>query len=226
MENKNNGIPFFKLLYKNALLIVLITILCTLLATAYNIAFVKPEHSASRTAILRTSVEASNKTNAASNNAALGKRYMPLVESYIKSSKWMSLANEEYNKDGYKGEIIAEKITISYNEDSLIFLITYKSHSKEDAMQKLDVVYKVLEENVNILDEAEVRKTDRWVATSEDSGLTKYVLIGAVLGAFLSVMVVLVIYALDNTVRSKAEIEELTGVSVISVIDKTKHVKK
>lgn len=226
MENNNKGVPFFKLLYKNVLLIVLITVLCTLLATAYNIAFVKPEHTASCTAILRTSV--GDSTNAASNNAALGKRFMPLVESFIKSPKWISLANEEYNKDGYKGEISADNIAINYNEDSLIFSLTYKSHSKDDAMKKLDVVYRVLENNIEILDakEVKVKKTDRWVATSVDSGLTKAVLIGAVIGVVLSVMTVLIIYALDNTVRSKAEIEELTGVGVIAFIEKTKPQKK
>ena len=222
MENNNKGVPFFKLLYKNALLIVLITVLCTLLATAYNIAFVKPKYTASCTAILCTSIESSNKTNAASNNAALGKRYMPLVESYVKSSKWIGLANDEYGSK----EISANNIGIEYDEDSLIFSITYTSSSKKDAEAKLEVVYKVLEENINILDEAEVKKTDRDFTTTSDSGLTKAILIGAVVGVVVSVMTVLIIYALDNTVRSKAEMEELTGVGVIAFIEKTKSQKK
>ena len=64
------------------------------------------------------------------------------------------------------------------------------------------------------------------IHTQRDSDVTKteyytnYTVIGLVSGLVISMVIVFLIYALDNTVRSKSEFEEMTGMSVVAFIDK------
>lgn len=216
--------PFLKLLYRKLVLVILVTVLLALMGLGYAIYKVKPVYTVSRSFILCMSLSDSQSE---STNASLGKIYMPQIESVIKSPSVMQEANELY-KERYGdagGTVSASSIKISYGNDSLIFSFSYSDYDSKVAEQKLGTVYDVvqssLKENIRA-DVVKIVSTNNKVSESVNSGRTKYVVSGALIGAVLSVFIVFVIYVLDNTVKDKKEFEELTGVSVVAYIDKSK----
>ena len=55
---------------------------------------------------------------------------------------------------------------------------------------------------------------------SENNGLSSYILIGVIAGVVLSVVVVLIKGAFDNTVHDKDELEDITGSNMLACIEK------
>ena len=141
VENEKS-FPFFKILLKNLLLIILTTILCSLLFLGYSVMKVPPTYTASRSLILRTEIESGSSQSQTANQATLAKRYLPTVEKLIKSPELLDEANYNFSKK-YVGstEILSKgAISVSYGEKSLIFSISYTDLSKEVAMNKLEVL--------------------------------------------------------------------------------------
>lgn len=253
MENNNvreqRGIPFFKLIYKNLLLIVLITVLATLLGLGYGVISVKPTYTVDRSVILYTEINTNGSSSNNSNNLQVGKLYVSQVEYYITSSEYVSRANEilkekyksnptkykdvKFNAD--KNPIRTGAIKVSYNEQSVIFKIAYKDADKYVAAEKLDAIYQAANEkltssmnamNVKLIDTDDIdMQTYKGLGLSVDNGFAKCIIFGALIGLGVAIIIVLLKYALDNTVRDKAEIEEMTGVNVIAYIQKEKNKK-
>ena len=63
------------------------------------------------------------------------------------------------------------------------------------------------------------------VSVSPDMSARKVIIIAAVLGLALSLLVVYIMYLTDNTVKSKEQLEEMSGTNVIAYIDNVEEVK-
>ena len=230
MANGNFGstersVPFFRIVSKNLLLIALITILCTLIGAMYGILFVKPQYTASHSIILRTTVADTSVGNNTTNNASLGKIYIPMIEEHINSPEFLSEANKIYRKDHKTGRISSGAISIQYNENSLIFTMSYTDASKKVATDKLQAVYLAANEKLSEYIKAEnvsLLQTNNNPSVSVNDGFMKTIIFGLLIGVVLSVIIVIVKYVLDNTIHDKQEFEEITGTSVIAYIDKVK----
>ena len=232
MENNANNqksFPFFRLLKANVLLIVLITALITLLSVLYNFLFVKPIYTVSRSVILRTELVG---TTDESTNAALAELVIVQMEHHFTSSDYVSKANAKFKEQNpdVKSSINGGSISIIYNEESLIFKIAYSDLDKDLAAKKLIAIYDVnseyFEEEFDFTVELiptdnSVNDNSRFLVSVSNSTM-KYILLGLGLGIVTSIAVVLIKNALDNTVKDTAELEELTGVSVIAAIHKQK----
>ena len=201
--------PFFKILLKNALLIILTTILCALIGLGYCVMKVPPTYTASCSLILRTEI------------------------GLIKSPGLLLEADDNYAKK-YEGEeqsLSKGAISVNYGEKSLIFSITYTDLSRELAEKKLNVLIdtfstsKIVSSGI-MADNVKFIRTQKDVDVVSNTSYVKYTIIGAVAGVVISVIATLIVYALDNTVRDKKEFEELTGVSVVAYINKERTKKK
>ena len=234
MENNvqnQKSFPFLRLLRANALLIVLITALITMLSVLYNFLFVKPVYTVSRSVILRTELVG---TTDESTNAALAELVIVQMEHHFTSSDYVDRANAKFKEQNpdVKSSINASSISIIYNEDSLIFKIAYSDLDKDLAAKKLIAIYDVNQEYFEeefaftvelIPTDNSVNDNSRFLVSVSNQTL-KYVLLGLGIGIVIAIAVVLIKNALDNTVRDTAELEELTGVSVIAAINKQKEV--
>lgn len=225
--------PFFKILLKNALLIILTTILCALIGLGYCVMKVPPTYTASCSLILRTEIGSSSSQSQTANQATLAKRYLPTVEKLIKSPGLLLEADDNYAKK-YEGEeqsLSKGAISVNYGEKSLIFSITYTDLSRELAEKKLNVLIdtfstsKIVSSGI-MADNVKFIRTQKDVDVVSNTSYVKYTIIGAVAGVVISVIATLIVYALDNTVRDKKEFEELTGVSVVAYINKERTKKK
>ncbi len=229
VQNQRN-FPFLRLLRQNALLMVLITVLITLFSVLYNFLYVKPVYTVSRSVILRTELGNSEEAT----NAALAELVIVQMDQHFTSSDYVSKANakfKELNPD-IKSSINSGSISIIYNEDSLIFKIAYSDFDKDLAAKKLVAIYAVNDEyfeekldfDVELISTDNSENDNSRFLVSVSNQTLKYVLLGLGIGLVIAIAVVLIKNALDNTVRDTAELEELTGVSVIAAINKQKEV--
>ncbi|MBE7061049.1 MAG: hypothetical protein E7382_00765 [Clostridiales bacterium] len=223
VENKveQKGLPLLKLIRKNLFLIILITVLCTLLSSAYSIAFVKPTYTATSSVILRMSSDANN--NQTENDTSLAQRYLPTIADIVVSPAVIKKANEKYLDKSDK--ISAGAITVAHGERSLIFTISYTDVSPEKAEEKVKIVIETASEHMEggVLSVKNVTliPTDNNIEAVEKSGAFTYVILGFAVGVVISLVVVVLKYALDNTVTEKKEFEEMTDIGVIAMIEKT-----
>ena len=104
-----SSVPILHLLYKNLLLIVMITVLCALLGLGYGLLKVKPVYTATRTVIFRASVEEGS-SSTTTTNVSLAQKYLPTVESLIKSPDMVKKANLKYATDVLK---ITDEVNVS-----------------------------------------------------------------------------------------------------------------
>ena len=221
-----NPVSFLRVLYKNLILIVLITVFFSGCGILYSMLKVKPVYTASRSVILRTSVETNNRDDvSAMYNADLAKIYLPDVEKALKGYNTTTRATEIYQNEtsSSKGSLSAGAVSVKYGVDSLIFKISYSDKDFETAERKLDALIKAADERLGDVIRAEkvgLIPIQEYADESSSSSARKFIILGVLVGLIISFGIVLVKYALDNTIKSKNEYEYLTGVSVIAVIDK------
>ena len=114
MEDKTTNIVhedsmtgFLRLLYKNIIWMVIITILCASLAIGYSMLTVKPTYTANRSVILRRAVgkedteldTVTRNPNTATNNATLAKIYLYDVAETITSPVMIEKANQTFGEE-------------------------------------------------------------------------------------------------------------------------------
>ncbi|MBQ8427539.1 MAG: hypothetical protein IJX16_07275 [Clostridia bacterium] len=220
-SSTNNPASFLRVLYKNTILIILITILCGLCGVLYSITNVKPVYTASRSVILRTSVSTYDSTTTVQGSVTLAKMYLPDVEKAMKTPNVISLASEKYGVEN--GKLSASRVSVKYGTDSLIFKVSYKAGSAEEAKGKLAALIEAASVSLPDLIEADdvsLINVQNDANVTVSSAFNKYIIYGVFLGILISIGIVVIRYAMDNTVKSKTEYEYITGVSVIAVIDK------
>ncbi len=223
--NTQQQMPLFRLIIKNALFIFLVTVLCALLALGYCALKVKPTYTVSKSVILRTNMDGND--SASQTEASLAKLYLPVVSSLVRSPSIIEKANSNYSKEG--GRIYSGGVGMSYNERSLIFSLSYTDVSQVAAEEKLDAVIKAAKSELYLYIEADnVTLTDTQSSFDVvlNNSYMKYTIIGAFGGLAISLVIVLILYVLDNTVKDKQEFEEMTGIDVIAYIDKDKKGKR
>lgn len=227
-------IPFFRLLVKNLLLEILITILCALVAFGISIYTDKTYYTVNQSVMLRTSIQSGLGQASQSSNASHGKLYMPMVEDSITNPEAIKAANALYQEryPDASDTIESKDIEVTYKDNSLIFNISYTDLSEEKAKEKLSVVFEVANEQLrnDIKGEVKLILTDgvdedggvRYYSIVTSDGTLENTLLGAAIGVALAVLIVLLKHVTDNTVKDKEEFEALTGVSVISYVEKDK----
>lgn len=238
MENKNVKIeetkdfPFFKIISRNLLLIIIITIIGLLAGTGLAYMRSKPTYTASIRVMFVAKYSVSTET--AGNDMLLAKIYLPNAVDNIKSPLFVDSANEKYQGEG---KISSGAISSAYTGDSLIFTLSYTDSTPELAEAKLQVVIDSASENlarpeVTVAKDASLERVENRVTTKMNVSSYKYALIGAVTGCILAISYVLIKNSLDNTMKDKDELEKITGsillatIEDIEVVDKRREHKK
>ncbi len=231
VEQNRPAINVFALLYRKIWIIILATVLCALIALGFNVAFVKPVYTASETVLLVTNVSNSTGTYDPKTDASLAQLYLPETAQLIKSSYYIDRANEIYaaaHPNAPEKAVKASGVNVSYGEDIMIFTISYSDTSAKGALEKLKAVVASAQENL-CKDEVGVHASEVALKTTQHPDTQNvsvsnrrmlFLVIGALLGALGSVAVILFVNAIDNTVKTKEDVEELTGASVVAFIDK------
>lgn len=219
VENQEEKVfPFWQILYKNLLLIIIITVICGALGTAAGFVYAKPVYTASSNIMLKVTFD--NGSNNAINNNTLSKRTLPTVADTISSPDIINAARKLHDDDG----IYAKNISVEYDSNSLIFSIGYVDDNETDAKLRLaDIITAVKTEfkdrHSTTFTDIEFVETQSEYKITITNKLAMYIVIGFVGGAVAGVIVAILVFVLDNKVKDCRELEELTDSSVIAVIE-------
>lgn len=232
MENQNKSgasrslLDIVVLLYSKLWIIILSVVLCALLGMALKLVRVKPTYVASKSVMLMTEISADTTSNQGTTNASLAKLHLGNAVSLMKSPAYMEYANNVYyNEYGEYGYINAGAISANYGEKVLIFTISYSDATPEGAKKKLEAVIKSAQDNLGdeqiglTVSGVQLKPTQNEINVSVTNNFTVWIVVGGMLGLLGSVGLILLFNALDNTIKSKEELEEITGAGVIAYID-------
>ncbi|MBE5737012.1 MAG: hypothetical protein E7348_01275 [Clostridiales bacterium] len=139
--------------------------------------------------------------------------------------------NPEHNGMAYK--IAPSNIDTAFveheNSTSIVFDVSYTDKNQEDAKEKVSILLCACIEEVKIEDSkgekvyftADVNLKNNGIDSVEkDISTLSIVFVSGVMGVLLAVLVLYVLILLDNSIRSKEELEAIVGASMLATIQK------
>ncbi len=214
--------PLWKILYNSMVMIIAFAIVGAILGFGVNKLFSKPVYTAMQSFILRMEITEENSSNENADNASLAKIYLPDVSAIATSPDVEKKAQESYGD----GTVISRNnVVVSYGEKSMILIIGYKDTSSQIAIEKLSNIveatnFYLMTDGLIEAKDVSLVEVQNDVNVSVSSNMLTYVAIGCAVGLVLAVLIVILIYMFDNTVKDIEEFEDVTGVSVLAHLEK------
>ena len=227
-ENGSNGsftlvLGFIRRFF---LLILIFTLLGVGAGTGFAFKKDKTIYTQTKSVILLAKIDGSAQTT----NLTLTKKYISTVKGIITTPKFINAANEIYEG------VSAGAITVEEG-GGMILKISYSDTNAAEATKKLDAFIEAahdvilnggLSDNSGLItaDEVDFKPIDNVPVKTSSNGFVKYVLLGLIGGFAIGIALALLIYLLDNAVRSREDVERLTGSTVIAYLDDVGRSKK
>lgn len=193
--------------------IIFLTVL--LIGVSYTAIFKTPMYKSSTTILLT----AENKT-ITSSDIILNQNLIETYREIITSRKIINKVINNLNLD-YTIEQLQNNITVSNVKDTEIIKITVTSQDNIEAKNIADEIAEVFNsevvklyniQNIGIIDSAEVS------INPYNINMYKSIIVSILLGIFISLAVIFIIYYFDNTVKNTTLVENKLGLPVIGSI--------
>ncbi|QAA32012.1 YveK family protein [Clostridium manihotivorum] len=210
---------YFNIIRKRLLLVILITLSCTLLTAVVSYFVIKPVYKADISVIIGQNDKA-DQTKENYNDVMM---YQKMVKTYSIFVQTKVVANDvikELDLDMTPEELI-KMTSVTPKGDTEFLTITVKSKNKNEVAKIANQIAKSLKkESMEIYNRDNVKLVDEAVApTSPDSPRPLLnIAVALFVGLMLSVGLVFLIEYLDNTVKDEEELSRLLEVPVIGVI--------
>ncbi len=225
-ETTEKEFPIFRILYRNLLLIIIVTVIGLLAGLGVAAVLAKPSYTATKKVMFVAKY--SDSASSAGNDMVLAKIYLPNTVEKLKSPLFIGTANELYKGEG---QIKAGAIGYEYGAESLIFSLSYTDANKDLVEQKLQAVIdsakvNLQNPNITVAKDATLKVVENRASVVTNSNFETYIILGGLIGLVGVVLFVLLRNALDTTMRDKEEIERITGSSLIACIEDAEMVDK
>ena len=214
----------FEALKKRWLMIVTITLIATIISAALSFFVIKPKYEAT-TKVFIGKDEGDNQ--AYNQNDVL--MYQKLMKTYSEAIKTKDLVSRSLQGTSLelKPQDVLANLTVSPVSDTQILQIKYKSNNPQEAkvvIQELTNEFiktsKELVPNGNIKTIEEVQLPEKPVSPNKKMNIA----IAFLLGLMVSVGLAFLLEFLDNTFKSKEQLERELDIPVIGVIPTVKEV--
>lgn len=214
----------FEALKKRWLMIVTVTLIATIISAALSFFVIKPKYEAS-TKVFIGKDEGDNQ--AYNQNDVL--MYQKLMKTYSEAIKTKDLVSRSLQGTSLelKPEDVLANLTVSPVTDTQILQIKYKSNNPQEAkvvIQELTDEFiktsKELVPNGNIKTIEEVQLPENPISPNKKMNIA----IAFLLGLMVSVGLAFLLEFLDNTFKSKEQLERELDIPVIGVIPTVKEV--
>lgn len=187
------------------------------LASIYVNKFRTPVYTSETTILLNQSSESSAIN---STDVNLNKSLVTTYGEIIKSKRVLNQVIDNLKLD-YDYKEIASRVSVGEITDTSIIkiqvtdednVLAYNTANEIASVFAKEIVsiYKI--ENISTIDEAEISETPSGTST------LKIIAIGTLLGAFVSIMVIFVLFYFDTTIKKEEDIEKITNIPVIGVV--------
>ena len=233
-QNTNSSSKFSiaKILFFRWKLMLILAIIGIIIGSSLSVVRNVVTYKASKSVMLITKMASSDVDI---DNAITGDIINDVLEQ-IKSDKYVSYVNENY-PDGAKVNKNAISTSRS-NDDTFIFTITYSAKSSKEAEECLDKIIKfsnvkVFEKEIpgqettyenffeyhTVADTITVKAVQYDVRIKQTSTLARNLVVSIILSLVVAVGVGVIVDLMDNAISDKGELEEITGVNLLSLIE-------
>ncbi|MDE6603577.1 MAG: protein-tyrosine kinase [Lachnospiraceae bacterium] len=147
----------------------------------------------------------------------LTKDYAELINSRYVIQKVIDLLSLE----GIEYEELMKKVSVDAPADTRIVSITVKHTDPALAMSIANGIREVAEEHIqNVMDLEAVNVVETANMPMEKSGpsILKWTLIGGMAGGFLACAAIVIIFLLDDTIKSSEDVEKYLGLSTLAMV--------
>lgn len=213
----------FMIFWNRKLEIILITLIMIAIGVIYSYFFIVPQYSATTTLVLvqQSSVDQNGEGSITQADLTINSKLVSTYSELVKSKAVLSEVVESLGVDGLKEDDIRNNITVQSRKDTEIIEITVKNLDPNLAAQISNKIAEIFSEkvveiysisNIYILDRAEPNENPCNINHVKD------IVIFAFIGIVISAVFVLVANMLDTTIKTEQDIENATGLLVLSSI--------
>lgn len=226
-QNSNDEIEIdlrevFILLISKMWLIVLVGLLTAVIGFAISAFFISPTYkSTSKIYILNKQQENTVTYSDVQLGTQLTKDYAQLITSRLVLEKVIEELQLDEIYEGMDYEAMLEKVEVTTPTDTRILSITVTDTDPVMAMNIANSVREAAAVHIkNVMDIEAVNVVETANLPMEKAGpsISKWTLIGGCVGAFLVIAVVLVIFFLDDTIKTSDDVEKYLGLSTLALI--------
>lgn len=244
MEENNQysggGITFRQLLLivrANIFLIVAIIVIATVIGTVYYMTR-KTTYTATRSMIVICKNDETESDSNIYNDLTATSRIIPTIAGFCKQEVVISRAQEIYDTSN-SGTISKGGVSVSYDEsgNNYFMYISYTDVTPELARAKVMAismaekeivetkdengksVYVRMSTNITFVDNIADMVDSGNIPCSVNSGSKMTVVLAFIIGVIAAVLVVLLRYLLDDTLKTKEELERVTGTQVFAFLN-------
>lgn len=213
----------FMIFWNRKLEIILITLIMIAIGVIYSYFFIVPQYSATTTLVLvqQSSVDQNGEGSITQADITINSKLVSTYSELVKSKAVLSEVVESLGVEGLKEDNIRNNITVQSRKDTEIIEITVKNLDPNLAAQISNKIAEIFSEkvveiysisNIYILDRAEPNENPCNINHVKD------IVIFAFIGIVISAVFVLVANMLDTTIKTEQDIENSTGLLVLSSI--------
>ena len=213
----------FTIFWNKRLEIVLITLVTIAIGVVYSYFFIVPEYKASTTLVLVQSsatVEQSGQ-GITQTDLTLNSKLVSTYSEIMKSKAVLSQVVDSIGKEEVTESTIRNNISVQAVKSTELIEITVKNLDPNTASLIANKIAEVFSEKiVEIYNISNIYVLDRAEPNENPSNInhTKDLIIFAFIGIAISVAFVLVLNMLDTTIKTEQDVENSTGLLVLSSI--------
>ena len=205
---------------KRISIILAVSFLFLLVGVVYTLVIKTPMYRGYTTLILTKKEDGTSQTALTQSDITLNQKLVSTYSEIIKSKRVLKQVIDQLNLT-YSASKLNKKISVSSVNDTEIIKIAVSDADAEKAAQIANTVASVFRdevvnfyhlENVNILDQAEIENNPYNIK------VFKIAVLSFAAGIAVSIMLLIVTYYFDNSIKSAEEIEKKLGIAVIGNI--------
>ncbi|EOU1740926.1 capsular biosynthesis protein [Clostridium perfringens] len=204
-------------------LIALITIAATLVSAILSFFVIKPQYEAKTKLFIGKQETSQNTANYDNNDIMMYQKLMKTYAELVKTSdlvtKAVKSADLDYNQKEIEG--ILNNLTVNPSADTQILDLSFKGENPKDVLKITEsIANEFISESKELIPNGNVQVIQKAQLPERPVSPNKKlnILIASVLGLMVGVGVVLLLEYLDNTFKSREELEKTLDLPIIGSI--------